>query len=333
MIAKFFEIKNYKNTSRIYLFHGQNNGLKDEVIQKEFKSVENEKKVHHYHEKEILENKDFFYNNIMSGSFFETKKIIIIKNISDKFINIINDIRDRNLSDVEIILVANVLDKKSKIRNLFDKDKSLISIAFYQDNNETLLRIIKNFFILLKISISHETMNRIINKTSGDRRHLMNELDKIKSYVIDKSKITSNEIDTLLNLSGESDYNNLIDNCLAGNNKKTLDLLNENNFTLEDSIAIIRTLLFKSKRLLALSKINLVENNIEKTISMFKPPIFWKEKEIVKKQIKNWTKNQIENLIEDINKTEILVKKNSEKSIYILSDFIISKSKNINNNF
>ena len=113
---------------------------------------------------------------------------------------------------------------------------------------------------------------------------------------------------------------------MAKNSRKTSNILNENNFSLEDCVQITRTFLIKSKRL---HKLLLEINNKKSTdeaISLFKPPIFWKDKEIVKNQIKNWTLNKAEDLIYKTNEIELLVKKNSSNGINIVSDFIISQS-------
>ena len=113
--------------------------------------------------------------------------------------------------------------------------------------------------------------------------------------------------------------------------KKTINILNENNYSLDDCILIIRTFLIKSKRLLKLSENINNQNNIDEVVSSFKPPIFWKDKEIVKQQIKSWSNGNIGDLIFKINETELLIKKNSHNSINILSDFIIEQSTITNN--
>ena len=76
---------------------------------------------------------------------------------------------------------------------------------------------------------------------------------------------------------------------MAKNKKKTINILNENNYSLDDCIIIIRTFLIKSKRLLKLVKEVKNNKNIEDVISSFKPPIFWKDKDVVKQQIQNWS--------------------------------------------
>ena len=178
--------------------------------------------------------------------------------------------------------------------------------------------------------LSNESINLIVNRANGERINLNNELEKIESYVTNKKQISVEEIYSLTNLSENYSINELVDNCLAKNKQKTIYILNENNFSFEDTIIIIRTFLIKSKRLLKLSE-NFKDNkNLDKTILNFKPPIFWKDKDLVKQQIKNWSLNKTYELIDEINKIELDIKKNSSNSINILLDFILNTSKTNN---
>ncbi|WP_440930838.1 DNA polymerase III subunit delta, partial [Candidatus Pelagibacter sp.] len=266
-------------------------------------------------------------NEIFSGSLFNTKKIITINNATDKIYSLIEELIEKKVQDVKLILIAGVLEKRSKLRNIFEKNKLLISVAFYSDDNQILSNIANEFFKSKKISISFETINALVNKCNGERKFLNNELEKIEMFLKNRTSISIKEINKLTNLGENHSISELVDNCLAKNIKKINYLMNENNFGSEDSVLIIRTLLLKSKRLL-----NLIQNfsslkNIDITISNAKPPIFWKDKDIVKKQIKAWSLNQVEKLIFEINDIELLIKTNSQNSANILSDFIISKSR------
>ena len=146
-----------------------------------------------------------------------------------------------------------------------------------------------------------------------------------------KKKININDILKLTNLAENYSVNELVDSCLAKNTKKTINILNENNYSAEDCILIIKTFLIKAKRLNKLQSQTEDNKNIDQLITSFKPPIFWKDKEIVKEQIKNWTLKKVENLIYKINEIELLIKKNSSSSINILFDFIITQSNKTNN--
>ena len=147
-----------------------------------------------------------------------------------------------------------------------------------------------------------------------------------------ESKIEAEDIIKLTNLAENYSVSELIDNCLAKNKKRIAHILNENNYSLEDCVLIIRTLLIKAKRLLKLNKELKIKDSIDVVISTFKPPIFWKDKEIIKRQMINWSSENIEDLIYKISETELLIKKNSSNSINILSNFIIEQSSIKTNN-
>lgn len=325
MISKIFDLRKNINHN-FYLFHGQNIGQKNEIIEQYF-NPKFSKNIYSYYEKDVLNNLEEFNNQILSRSFFDDKKLIIIKDATDKIKETIEEISEKKIDDVTIILVSNILEKKSKLRNFFEKDKNLLSVAFYSDNDLTLNRIAKSFFSERKIGISQETLNLLINRASGDRKNLSNELLKIESFLFGKKTISLKELYLLTNLSENFNISELVDNCLAKNQKKIINIINENNFSFEDTIIIIRTFLIKSKRLLKLVNDYELNQNLESVVSIHKPPIFWKEKDLVKKQIKNWTINNTLNLINDLNKIEILIKKNSQNALNILFDFIINTSK------
>ena len=328
MILKSYELDKNIN-SKIFLFHGINEGQKEEIIEKKFKPLFGEN-LFKYLESEIFSDIDNFYNQILSKSFFEKNKLIIIKNASDKIKNEIEILREKKLDDIKIILISNILDKKSKLRNFFEKEKDLVSIAFYSDNNETLSTITKTFFSKKNIPISQESINLIVSRANGDRKSLNNELSKIENFLTNKKKITIEEIYILTNLSENYSINELVDNCLAKNKDKILYIINENNFSFEDTIIIIRTFLIKAKRLITINQNMRINKSIDQAILNFKPPIFWKDKELVKKQIKIWTLDKTYKLIDEINKIELNIKKNSINSLKILFDFILATSKTNN---
>jgi len=331
MIIKSFELNKIDlKTKHFFLLYGENQGHKNEIINKKFKK-EFLKNTYSYDETEILNNEENFFNEILSKSFFDNEKLIIISRATDKIKNIIEEIIEKNIDDLTIVLNSNLLEKKSKLRALFEKNKNTICIPFYADNNQTLMTIINEFFRENKIRISQQSINIIVERCRGDRRNLDNELQKIKSFIKDKDKIKIEDLIKLTNLAENYNASELIDNCLSKNKKKTINILNENNYSLDDCILIIRTFLIKSKRLLKLCSEAKNSKNIDITLSTFKPPIFWKDKEIVKQQMKNWAYVDIENLIYKINDIELLIKQNSNNSINILSDFIIEQASIVNN--
>ena len=331
MIIKSFELDKINvKSSNFYLFYGENEGYKNEAIEKIF-NINISKNIYRYEEKEILDNFESFFESIQSKSFFEKEKLIIISRVSDKIKNIIEEIIEKNIGDIKIILNSGILEKKSKLRSLFEKNKNIICVPFYADSNQTLSKIINNFFREKKIIVSQEKINLLIDRCRGNRQNLRNELDKIDSFIKNKKNINIDQIMKLTNLAENYNVSELIDSYLAANFKKTINILNENNFSIEDCMLITRTLLVKSKRLYKL--LLEINNNksIEEAVSSFNPPIFWKDKETVKQQIKNWSLNRAENLIYKTNELELLIKKNSYNSINILSDFIINQPNRINN--
>jgi len=323
MIIKSYNADNLKPNNNFFLFYGKNEGLKKQIINNLLK---NKKEISSYDEREILESSNSFIENTLTKSLFENEKIILIKRGTDKIFKIIEEISEKKIEDLIIIINSENLDKKSKLRAFFEKSKKYICIAVFPDNNQTLAQLTLNFFKQKKILISQQNINFIVNKCNGDRDILENELKKIEHFSKNKKEITFDDLMKLINLSENHGISELIDNCLAKNQKKTLNILNENIFTSEDCILIIRTFLNKSKRILKLC--NEFENNknIETTISSAKPPIFWKDKEIVKQQIYKWKPEKIKKLIYELFEIELIVKKNLNNSVNLVTDFILDKS-------
>ena len=330
MILKFFEIKkiNFKKNN-LFLFYGKNDGLKNSIID-EF--IKKNQEILIYDEGEILENKNKFLENCYTKSLFGEEKKIIIKRSTDKILKVIEEIYSKNLNDTTIILNSDNLEKKSKLRSFFEKNKKVICIPFYPDNVETLLRLANNIARDKKIPISPENINIIVNKCNGDRENLINELKKIEYFSKNGKKPTLEDISKLTNIIENYSISELINNCLAKNQKKIMSILNENNYSNEDCIMITRTFLNKSKRILILAKSYEENKNIDLTISSAKPPIFWKEKEITKQQIYKWSSKNIKNLIYKLTELELLVKKNVNNSINLVSDFILREASSETNN-
>ena len=325
MILKTFELKKIPDNAIFYLLYGKNEGLKIDCVNQILEKSNG--KIFNYEEKQVKDEVESFYENILSGSLFESNKIIIINRASDKIFEIIQDLLDRNITNTKVIINAGILETRSKLRSLFEKKKNLICIPTYPDNNDTLSKLTVIFFRNENISISQENINLIIEKCNGDRNNLNNELNKIRNYAKHKKKLSSQEILKLINLSENYEISELIDNCLALNKNKITKILSENNYNNEDGIIILRAFIAKAKKILKLA-IKLEENkDINKTINTAKPPIFWKDKEIVKVQLSKWKPNKIKELIKNINNVELEIKKNYNNSILIITNFILEKSR------
>jgi DNA polymerase-3 subunit delta len=327
MIVKAFEQQKIKNNNnKIFLFYGENDGYKNQVINDIF--INNFKgDIERFEENEIINNFENFTLSLRNKSFFSKFKLILITRVSEKIIKLIDELLNKEVDDIKIILNAQILEKKSKLRSLFEKEKNLICVPFYRDDNKTLSQLANNFFKNNKISISQEIVNLIVERSSGDRINLNNELNKISLFLLDKGKINIEDVIKLTNLAENYSISELADNCLSKNINKINKIFNENIFSVDDCILIVRTLLSKSKRLLEIKKINNSNKNIELIISNYKPTIFWKDKEIVRNQVSKWSLKDTEKLIYKIHDVELTIKKNYYSSLNILSDFILNTAK------
>ena len=324
MIIKNFELKKLNKIDyKLILLYGENEGFKQKIINDFFiKSFEGE--IQKYEEEEVFINYNEFIANLLNKSFFSDKKLLIFSRTSEKILKFIEEIILKDIKDLTIIINSKTLEKKSKLRTFFEKEENCACIPFYEDNERTLYQISSNFFREHKISISREMINLIIERCRGDRQNLFNEIEKISSLLLSKKKITTEDVIKLTNLAENYSISELADNCLAKNTNKVNKILNENKFSSDECILILRTLLFKTKRLLELSRKNIQNKNVEQTISSSRPPIFWKDKQIVKNQIMNWKVNEVENLIINIKNLEIDVKKHASSSLNLVLDFILN---------
>ena len=326
MILKYFELNRLNlNNTNFLLLHGKNEGYKNEEIKKISEKLK--RKIINYDEKQVINNTLDFFEDSLNKSLFESEKIILINRCTDKIHKIIEELINRNINDIIFILNSDALEKKSKLRNFFEKSKTqLVSVAFYPDNSDTLFKIAQRSLKEKKISLSNECVSILINKCASDRKNLLNEIEKIDLYSKDKKKINSEEIFSLINLSENHSINELINSCLVKNQKKLFNILNSNIFSNEDCIVIIRTLLKKTKNLLNLVVQFHLNKDINKTIDNAKPPIFWKEKNIVKDQINLWSIETLKDLIVEINNVEYNIKRNSANSINYTTNFLLEKS-------
>tara|TARA_Y100001958_G_C21182703_1_gene512295 strand:- start:93 stop:1070 length:978 start_codon:yes stop_codon:yes gene_type:complete len=322
-------IKNYLlNKSNIdkynlFLLYGKNDGFQNEVIQKFFIN-DFKGQVNKYDENEFLVNNETIVNEILNKSLFEKEKIIIISRVSDKILKLIQEILEKKLIDIKLILKSKTLEKRSKLRLFFEKDKRVAITPFYEDDQKNLTPIINEFLNKNKIKLSKESVNLIISRARGDRENLKTELDKIFSYSFSKKTIEFDTVKILTNLAENHDVNELADNYLTKNKRNINKILNENNYSNDDCILIIRTISSKSKRLATLIKTYKKYKNIDEVISNAKPPIFWKEKETVKNQIVSWDLDDLKRKIYELNDIEYLVKSNNNNSLNLISDFIVN---------
>ena len=324
MIIKYFETKKiYLKKQKLILFYGKNEGFKNQEIKNLSKNFLN---ISNYEQKEIIENSTEFLESIFTNSLFDEKRFIIINRANDKIFKLVEEISLRDIADNIILINSDNLDKKSKLRNFFEKDKNAVCTAFYPDNNQTLLKIATSYLNENKISISYSNLNLIVNRCNEDRGILLEELNKLILFSSGGKIIDSDTIKKLTNIGENHDISILIDQCLSKNKKNVIKIINENNFSNEDCVQITRVFLFKTKKIYLLSSLFENNNDIEFTISSAKPPIFWKDKELVKEQIYKWNTNNLRVLMYRLNELELLIKKNMNNSINLITNFLLEQA-------
>ena len=324
MIVKNYEEKKIADEKiNILLFYGKNDGFLNAVLEKLFlKSFDG--LISKYDEVEFINNYDIIFNELMSRSLFDENKIIIISRASDKITKYIDELLNNNLENIKIILKSGILEKKSRLRNFFEKNKKLIVVPFYEDDIRSLNSIAFDYLNKNKIKLSMESVNLLISRCSGNRGNLITELEKILNYSKSNRKINFDVVQKLSNLAENYDLNELADSYLSKNKRNIAKILNENNFSEEDCILLLRTILMKSKRLMNIIERLKINKNIDEVISSTKPPIFWKDKENVKIQVNTWELDELKNKIYQINEIETLVKTNFKNSLNLVSDFIVN---------
>ena len=324
MILKNFELNKLDaDKFNLLLLHGKNEGLQNDIIENYFlKNFIGQ--INKYDENNFINLTDVIISELLNRSLFEEKKIIIVSRVTDKLFIYVEELIEKEIKDTKIIFKAGLLEKKSKLRNLFEKNKKLISIPFYEDDSKVLTSLIVEFLNKNKIKLSRESINLLIERSSGDRQNVKIELEKILQYSFSNKKIDYEIVSKLTNLSENYSVNILADSYLSKNKKSLFKILNENNYSNEDCILILRSILSKSKKLLNLIEKYNETQNLENVISTAKPPIFWKDKDNVKKQIVSWKIDELKNKIYEINDIETIIKINSKNSLNLLSNFIVN---------
>ena len=336
MILKSYELqKNPSNFLKynLFLLYGENDGLKKDIK----KSIEIKKKqdtnieLLSLYENDIINSEENFYNSIYSGSLFSNKKIIIINNGTDKILKQIKDIVDKYPENVFLIIFSGVLEKKSKLRNFFETNIKTLCVPCYLDSDKDLEIILRTELRKSNIMLQREAINLLIDRSNGDRNNLKNEIEKVKSYAINKKNLEINEIKSLTNFSGEYKVDNLINECLCGNILQYKKILSELYINTLNQIFLLRILSNKIQRLLSMKELGNNYNNLDSLLNASKPPIFWKEKTMVKKQLTIWSLNDLKTTMHEISNIEFLCKKNPQISKIIFFDFFTKLCKKANN--
>tara|TARA_B100001121_G_scaffold175718_1_gene153302 strand:- start:1954 stop:2940 length:987 start_codon:yes stop_codon:yes gene_type:complete len=293
-----------KLEKNISLFYGENLGLIDDfkqIIKKLYKNST----IIRLNEEEIIKKNIILFREINNKSLFKEEKIIFIDQVTDKLLDVIKE-AEKNDGDSKIYLFSGILEKKSKIRNYFEKSNHCNVIPCYEDNEITLKKIIiaelKNFQ-----GLTSQNINMIIENTNLSRARLKNELQKIKDFFQNKS-LNSEDLEKLLNIKTNDNFDKLKDAALLGNKKNTNRLLSDTIFEAEKNIYYLNTI---NQRLIKLLEINNNNNNLEKAVSDLRPPIFWKDKQNFISQAKMWNKKKIKKIMKNTYDIEMQIKTNS----------------------
>ena len=335
MLIKSYEIlKKDLNFLNSFLIYGENTGLKQDIVKsviglKEKKNIKY--KQFKFEEGEIIKNQNDFFNLIFSDSLFDKKKVIFVNRTTDKMFNLISEISKKQIEDILIFFKANQLEKKSKIRNLFEKEENLVCIACYLDNNLDLIKMINNEIKQTKIKLSNESINLLVERASGDRNNLRNEINKLKSFAFNKNMVSYEQVKVLTNMARNYQNDYIINLCLNGDIKKLNKTFKENNFPLDDFFILLKIFSKKIHRLHKIKILQRSEKNLDQIFNQLKPSIFWKEKDDVKKQIRLWNEKKLNLIINKINNVELICKKNHELAINIILDFLSTVCNEVNN--
>ena len=310
MILKSYEIenniKNILNYSYV-LIYGENIGLK-EVLKKKIIYLHNNSEIINIYNDDLTKNKDILFNEVSNNSLFAQKKLIIINQVNEQIVSQIETFLERN-EETRIIIIAGMLDKKSKLRSLFEKEKKLATIPCYKDTEITLRKLIQTELINFK-NLNSNTVNMILGYSNLNRKTILDNLEKIKLY-FDKKELTETALLNILNSDRNELFENLRDAALNGNKKYLNDLLGNFSFNKEDTFQYLNMISYRLMRLLQIHRENSKYQNFEDTINHIKPPIFWKDKPIYLKLSNKWHKQKVLDVLSHIIKIEKMLKKNS----------------------
>ena len=311
MILKSFEVENnIKNILKFkfILIYGENIGLK-EVFKRKIISLNDKADIINLYQEDISKNKDIILNEVKNVSLFARDKLIIVNQANEKTFPDITDLIDRK-ENIKIILIGDLLDKRSKLRALFEKDNNLAIIPCYNDNDITLRKLIQNELKDFK-NINSNFINIIINYSNLNRKTILNNLEKIKSFYENKV-LSENTLEILLNSDRNELFEDIRDAALNGDKIKLNDLLSRFSFANEDTYLYLNMINFRLNKLLDIHKQNLSNQNYDVLISKIKPPIFWKDKPKFIELLKKWDKQRVIEALKYIGSIEKQIKSNSK---------------------
>jgi DNA polymerase-3 subunit delta len=313
MISKSYLLENNIDQidKNLILFYGENLGLKNDFKRK-IKLNNKKIKIVNFTQEEILKNENFFFNEILNISLFEEEKIFFVNHANDKIMPIVEEV-EKKAETQKIYFFSDILEKKSKLRNFFEKKKICIAVACYADNEISIKKIVLNKLKGFE-GLSYENINLIVDNCNLDRIKLNNELEKIFSYFTNR-KINNKELEKILDIRINDNFNLLKDAALNGNKNETNKLLSDTIIDVDKNVFYLALI---NQRLNKLAEAARLSNttNLEDAISRIKPPIFWKDKPSFKEQAKKW----------NMDKIKLILKKTYDLEIKIKSEAIIEKN-------
>ena len=315
MIYKSYSVEeNISSISgKIFLFYGENLGLQNDLKNK-IRNLNNKALIKNFNQEEILADENKFFNELLNQSLFEDTKIFFINQTNDKILELIKEIETKK-DNQKVFLFSELLDKRSKLRNYFEKSSTLGIVACYADNEISLKKIILD---KLKgyTGLSSQNINIIIENCGLDRSKLNNELIKITTFFKNKI-IDTDKLEALLNLKVNDNFDLLKDQALVGDKTKTNKLISDTILENEKNIFYLNIINQRLIKLLEVNK-NTKDGNIEGAINKIKPPIFWKDKALFSLQARKWNKFKLRKMLHQTYKIELKIKSNSQVSQSLL---------------
>jgi DNA polymerase-3 subunit delta len=294
---------------KVILLYGENQDLINDLNQQITSKFIEEKKIpKSYFEEDIIKSPENIISYYLNGSLFDdNKNISIIKNCSDKILDIINKIKN-NINDNIIILNSEVLLKNSKLRQFGEYDKLAICVPCYQETKFDIKKFLTQQLQVNNIQLSDSQSETIIGSSSLKRSKIKEVIEKINLYK-NSEKITDQIIDEICTDADLKKNDEIIDILLSKNEKNINDFISnmsnyEKNFI--EIIIILRSFIIK---ILDIQKNN-KNLSIDERIERYKPPIFWKDKDRIKNVLKIWNTNNLEKFLSNLNVIETEFKRN-----------------------
>ena len=311
MILKSFEVENnIKNILKFkfILIYGENIGLKDTLKKNIINSNKTSDLVNLYQD-DIIKNKNIIADEVKNVSLFTKDKLIILNQINEKIFSEIENLINSE-EDIRLIIFGEMLDKKSKLRNLFEKNSKLAIVPCYNDSDITLRNLVHNELKDFK-NLNLDKINKVLTYSNLNRKNIINNLEKIKTFYHDNKILSDDTLEVLLNSDRNEIFENIRDAALDGDKNELNNLLNNFTFSKEDSFQYLNVINFRLIKLLEIHKNNMDDNNFEVTITKMKPPIFWKDRPVYLKLLKKWHKQRVIGALNYLGKIENKIKSNS----------------------